>query len=386
MKKLPIVAASIFIAATLVNAADSPVSSTSTGHLLIDGAVARYTFDPATSKASVVDFQNATPMPTPAIPYSVKTVTQNDVSGLPGFSPGEQGDGVIQPMYLGKSSLISNASSALKGAIPMDFGSKGVPFSTARADLFGLSTNTTYPYRASGKLFFNADGGTFVCSASLIKPGIIVTAAHCVTEYGTGQFNSGFSFVPGYRDGWAPFGTWTAVEVRVMEDYLNGKGCSHKGVVCKDDIAIIVLSPQSAPTYPGINTGWYGYGWDGAGFAGKKTQITQIGYPVCLDNGELMQRNDSFGVRKANLRNNTTIGSLMCGGSSGGPWLVNFGETPVLTGTTTGLFPYANMVVGVSSWGFLDDKKLMGASTFTSNNIQLLVDSACNVHPDACQQ
>src|SRR4029434_3946168 len=98
---------------------------------------------------------------------------------------------------------------------------------------------------------------------------------------------------------------------------------------------------------PRTGTGWCVYGWDGLGFtAAGLTQITQIGYPVCLDNGFLMERNDSFGFQAVSLVNNTIIGSLMCGGASGGPWLVNFGLRPALTATTDGTAPNPNTVVG----------------------------------------
>ena len=136
----------------------------------------------------------------------------------------------------------------------------------------------------------------------------------------------------------------------------------------------------------GTHTGWYGYGFGGFGFTNGVTHITQIGYPVCLDNGELMERNDSQGFVSSSISSNTIIGSLMCGGSSGGPWLNNFGIRPTLTGTSNGTAPNANIVVGVTSWGYTNNAvKQKGASPFTSNNIVSLVNSACNSQPAACQ-
>jgi hypothetical protein len=146
------------------------------------------------------------------------------------------------------------------------------------------------------------------------------------------------------------------------------------------------LNADVAGDYPGSATGWYAYGYDGYGFSGSGlTQITQIGYPACLDNGALMERNDSYGYMSATQANNTLIGSLMCGGSSGGPWLVNFGVTPVLSGTTPGTAANANVVVGVSSWGYNGTlPKEMGASPFTSGNIVTLVNAVCAAAPAAC--
>jgi V8-like Glu-specific endopeptidase len=274
-----------------------------------------------------------------------------------------------------------NTAAADEEIAPQEFGTSNHPFSTARADL-SIATNTAFPYRVSGKLFFTQVGvaGTFVCSASLIKRGVVVTAAHCVAKFGKSQFHTNFRFVPGYRNGLAPFGTWTGAPI-VMTSYFNGTTpCTTAGVVCRDDVAVLRLNAQSA-TYPGTATGWYGYGWNGFGFtASKLTHLTQIGYPVCLDNGQLMERNDSHGFTNAAQVNNTIIGSLMCGGSSGGPWLVNFGYRPALTSTTNGTAPNPNIVVGTTSWGYVSTlPKQQGASPFLSTNIVLLVNAACTV-------
>src|ERR1700730_7264366 len=100
-----------------------------------------------------------------------------------------------------------------------------------------------------------------------------------------------------------------------------------------------------------------------------------------------MERNDSEGVVSGSNSSNTIIGSLMCGGSSGGPWLNNFGIRPTLTGQINGTAFNPNVVVGVTSWGYETNQsvKQQGASPFTSNNITSLVTSACNSPPTACQ-
>ena len=98
-----------------------------------------------------------------------------------------------------------------------------------------------------------------------------------------------------------------------------------------------------------------------------------------------MERNDSHGFKSASNANNTIIGSLMCGGSSGGPWLVNFGIRPALTGTTNGTAPNPNIVVGVTSWGYVSNAvKQQGASPFLSTNIVPLVNAACVSSNPAC--
>lgn len=235
-------------------------------------------------------------------------------------------------------------------------------------------------------MFFNIGSATYVCSASLVKPGVVVTAAHCVANFGQQQFYSNWVFTPAYSNGTAPYGVWNAASATVMTSYYNGSDpCAVRGIVCQDDVAVIVLTPQSG-SYAGNRTGWYGYGWNGYGFTSSgSVLINQLGYPVALDGGGLMQRNDSQGFVASGSSNNTIIGSLMTGGSSGGPWHVNLGMAPTLNGTSFGNAPARNTVVGVTSWGYTDTTvKQQGASPFTSGNIVPLVNTVCTNTPAAC--
>ena len=149
-----------------------------------------------------------------------------------------------------------------------------------------------------------------------------------------------------------------------------------------------MATPQNGK-YPGSSTGWYGYGWNGYSYFPWQTlsqaEITQLGYPVALDGGLRMERTDSLGYAAGTLSNNTVIGSLMTGGSSGGPWLVNFGIDPSLSGISHGSMAVKDAVVGVTSWGYIDTTiKEMGAAPFTSGNIVVLVNYTCSHNPAAC--
>jgi V8-like Glu-specific endopeptidase len=338
-----------------------------------------------------IDFVNAQPMNLPSVPgRSIEAARQDLVNailsgpyvGAPGHSRGGQGSGATNLIKLG-------APNATLGndVEPQEFGTFNHPFSTAQADLLFNPTNTSYPYSAGGRLFFTIGSNTFVCSASMVTRGVVITAGHCVANFGQQQFYSNWQFVPGYRNGDAPFGVWTANTVAVLTAYYDGTDpCSVPGVVCMDDVAVILLNAAPDGSYAGDATGYLGYGWDGYGFTQSgMTEITQLGYPVCLDNGVLMERNDSNGYTSVDNSNNTIIGSLMCGGSSGGPWVVNFGLRPSLTGTSSGTSPDPNIVVGVTGWGYVSaDPKEQGASPFTSDNAPVLVNLACGVDPAAC--
>lgn len=329
-----------------------------------------------------VDFVNARAMPLPSnssqpdpIQATIQALMMGAVDlGPSGGSSASQGTGVMSPVFLGTPSKQNEI-------LPPDYGTSNHPFTTVRADLYNLTTTAKYPYRAAGKLFFQIGASTYVCSGSLIKPGIVVTAAHCVANYGQKQFYTGWQFTPAYANGSAPYGVWAAKKVYVLTSYYNGTdGCYQYGVICPDDVAVIVLNGT-----PGNNTGWFGY-WYGGGWSGSGLfQITQLGYPVGLDNGAYMERNDSYGYTNATYSNNTIIGSNMNGGSSGGPWIENFGLPSALTGETNGSFPNQNVVVGVTSWGYTSTApKEEGAAPFTNGNIGTLVSTACSVYPLKC--
>jgi hypothetical protein len=98
-----------------------------------------------------------------------------------------------------------------------------------------------------------------------------------------------------------------------------------------------------------------------------------------------MERTDSQGFTYVPFSSNTIIGSLQTGGSSGGPWVANFGSPPALSGISFGTYANHNVVVGVTSWGYIDTTvKQQGASPFLSGNIASLVNSACTTTPAAC--
>ncbi|VWC84981.1 hypothetical protein BLA50215_01495 [Burkholderia lata] len=351
------------------------------------GAVTQITLPDHGLQAAAIDFKHALPMPLPkpnvAPPKMLDALmfNANPTLGVAGYSRGGTGDGRQNP-----SQLVAPVHLSQSGVEPQEFGSSNQPYTTSQANASGDNTQYYYPFRAAGKLFFNIGSATYLCSASLIKPGVVVTAAHCVANFGQRQFYSNWVFVPAYSNGTAPYGTWGAASATVMTSYYDGTDpCAVAGVVCQDDMAVILLAPQGG-SYAGNRAGWYGYGWNGYSYnPSGLAQIDQLGYPVALDSGVFMERNGSQGFVSSGYSNNTIIGSLMTGGSSGGPWLVNLGMPPVLNGTAFGNAAAHNTVVGVTSWGYTDTTvKQQGASPFTSGNIVTLVNTVCGATPAAC--
>ena len=365
---------------------------------------------PGTPAGAGIDFAHAKamPLPSPNIPppspasaYQPAPALQK-VFGPPGVSVGAPGDGKQNPVILVPPHNILEPQGATpqgaapqgaapQGAGPQDvtpqeFGTSDQPYTTSRTTAFPYNTVVNYPFRAAGKLFFRIGSSTYVCSASLIRKGLVVTAAHCVANFGQRQFYSNWHFDPGYTNGVAPFGDWTARQVRVLTSYFDGTDpCAVSGIVCQDDVAVIALNSHGG-AYPGTQTGWLTYGYNGYSYnSSQQALITQLGYPVALDRGALQERTDSQGFTASSSSNNTVIGSLQTGGSSGGPWVVNLGLPPTLAGTGFGTAATHEVVVGVTSWGYISTAiKQQGASPFTSGNILALVNAQCAATPGVC--
>ena len=265
-------------------------------------------------------------------------------------------------------------------------GSANLDFSRSRVT--PREAVTANPYKAAGKLFFTEPGvGEFQCSASIIKKRVIVTAAHCLFDPVAKSFFTNWVFIPAFDGGLSnpagsqtspqsPFGAWDFRFVIVSTTWSNSGGALPNN----GDFGLIVLQDQSfsggAPVSVRTKVG--------ASFTAvtsnlAKTHVTMLGYPCNFNSCNIMQRNDSSDRRAGSTatgNNAFEYGSDMAGGSSGGPWVQNFGDP--LSATPTGVRNLTrNAVVGVTSYGFIDPNvKILGASGFNAEFASIL-NTAC---------
>ena len=103
---------------------------------------------------------------------------------------------------------------------------KGATGAVERAALaYPFTRYEPSPYNAAhGKVFFSDGAANYVCSGTALNSGnqsVVWTAGHCVNE-GPGGFYTNWVFVPGYKDGAAPYGTWAAENLLTTSGWGNG--------------------------------------------------------------------------------------------------------------------------------------------------------------------
>lgn len=322
--------------------------------------------EPRISASRVMEYWTPDRMRSAVSLDAVATATKGAATGMDAAPAGTAKRNIgSPPSFDAGTKLSKRLHGPVKGADdgnagPRNFGTAGFYHTTGR--VFPDAAVNAYPNRAAGKLFFSdtVHGGNFVCSASVIKYRIVVTAGHCVahgsTVAGTRHFYSNMLYVPAYRNGIAPFGSWPwAYATTTNNWYLSGS------VPNRQDVGIIEVQDVSIAGVPrrvGEVTGWLGW-WT---LWGRQypNNITQLGYPCNLDSCARMQVNHAQGVRIVN--NNVEIGSAMQGGSSGGPWIQDHG----VAGTGSPAFTAGNWVLGTTSYQYLGNPspQILGASIF----------------------
>ena len=176
------------------------------------------------------------------------------------------------------------------------FGSFGIPYTTTRVQDGNQSAagttsanrqSTTYPYRTIGKLTFSAG----YCSASLIRRSVIVTAAHCIQNFGSGSnIFSNFQFRPGHYGAAgataaqiAPYGTWNWISLVRPASWANGTDIG-SGAARDNDLAVIALGKNAQGQFIGNITGYMSYGWNNYSFvtSSKTGNLHTAAVSTCL--------------------------------------------------------------------------------------------------------
>lgn len=174
--------------------------------------------------------------------------------------------------------------------------------------------------RTVGRVFFTYQGRTASCSGNAVTSAnrsTVMTAGHCVKL--DGAWHTNWAFVPGYNNGNAPYGTWTARTTLATPQWAASEDINY-------DVGAAVVNLLNGSALTDV------VGGQGIAFNQARGQaMYAFGYPAAspYDGTRLIYCsgvtfNDFF------LSMGIGMDCNMTGGASGGPWFLQFSES---TGT-----------------------------------------------------
>jgi V8-like Glu-specific endopeptidase len=173
----------------------------------------------------------------------------------------------------------------------------------------------------SGKVFFNMNGGSYQCSATIVNSSgqdTVWTAGHCVNAGSGGQWATNWTFVPSYDTDLAnpaPYGYWYANQLWSRTAWVNSSDFTQ-------DMGVAIMAPRN---------GWkivaY-FGGQGLRInVGKNVWENTFGYPAeyPFDGGHLMEcwgtTSPEWSILGIVTSDTLKIPCDMTRGESGGGWL-----------------------------------------------------------------
>lgn len=179
-----------------------------------------------------------------------------------------------------------------------------------------LTPYTEFPTSTHGKVYFTDDGFNYVCSGTALasaNESVVWTAGHCVHD-GPGEFHANWAFVPAYRDGVRPFGTFAARALLTTDRWATAGDFGH-------DLGSAVVHPVAGASLTATIGGGRGIAFNYV----RQQRYLAYGYPAAKKfNGQRLRVCDApWGLDDSNFSPPTMgIGCDMTGGSSGGGWIV----------------------------------------------------------------
>ena len=181
-------------------------------------------------------------------------------------------------------------------------------------------------------------------------------------------FYSNWVFTPAYRNGAAPYGTFTAQTCWVLTNWVNLSGSYSINSWTRYDVAVCKLNRNSAGQTINGAVGWAGRLWG----AGYNQLVFNSGYPA-RDYRDLgITPGPAQYLRSCTaesfFQTTDTLGSgcFWSRGISGGSWLVGY-QPFIITG----------WVNGVNSGFFVNTQNLYGAYFNSNNIVPLCTAAAC---------
>ncbi|CAM2998938.1 peptidase [Saccharomonospora xinjiangensis] len=205
--------------------------------------------------------------------------------------------------------VASGVERMVPGVSPQAFPTSGEPWSGG-----GEVADT------AGRVFFTFNGNPASCSGNAVTSdnrSVVITAGHCVKYQGS--WHTDWIFVPGYDNGQAPHGEWVARQTLTTPQWEQSEDMNY-------DIGAAVVEPLGGAYLTDV------VGAQGIAFNQQRDQdMYAFGYPAAApyDGSTLIHCSGST-FTDFLLTDDHAMSCDMTGGSSGGPWFLNFDES---TGT-----------------------------------------------------
>lgn len=185
--------------------------------------------------------------------------------------------------------------------------------------------------KTSGRVFFTFQGRTASCSGNSVTSqngSTVITAGHCVKYQG--GWHTNWVFVPGYNNGQAPYGQWSATKTLATDQWAASENINY-------DVGAAVVAPLNGKTLA-ATVGAQGLQFNG----GYNKAMYAFGFPAAspYDGTKLIYCSGNSS-KDFLFSQDHSLACNMTGGASGGPWFTSFNEA-----TGTGL------QVSVNSFGY----------------------------------
>ena len=170
--------------------------------------------------------------------------------------------------------------------------------------------------KTTGRVFFKMGDRDASCSGDAVTSdngSTVITAGHCVKYQGA--WHTDWVFVPGYHDGEAPHGKWTASKTLTTPQWEASEDMNF-------DVGAAVVNPLDGKKLTDV------VGGQGLSFnAPYNTTMYAFGFPAADPyDGEKLIYCSGTSFQDFLLTKDHGLSCNMTGGSSGGPWFTEFDE------------------------------------------------------------
>jgi V8-like Glu-specific endopeptidase len=191
----------------------------------------------------------------------------------------------------------------------------------------------------AGRVFFTYQGRQASCSGNAVTSGnksTVITAGHCVKL--DGAFHTNWAFVPGYNNGNAPFGTWTARATMATTQWVATEDINY-------DVGAAVVNQLGGQSLTDV------VGAQGIAFNQARAQnMYAFGWPAAAPYDGTRMIYCSGTTFNAFISNGIGMTCNMTGGSSGGPWFQSFNEAAG-TGIVNSVNSYKISIITIWMFG-----------------------------------